>query len=118
MKILKTIAYILVSMGFVCMLFLISMLFTSLIYYNHIVGNEKNEVESFYRNDISYFYIYGNDNEYNIDLKYNMNKEIDDILCDSFYLYDIYKNKVNINFLDLKILITINQNEELVLSKY
>lgn len=112
--ILKIVKY----MGFIVFLFMISALITSLVYFNHKVydQNKIQDVQIYFEETVDTFLAYG-DKQLFIDVEFKEEKSSNYLMMYAYYYFDIYQKELQMCDFSNQIIITINKEGLLTLSK-
>lgn len=116
MKILKGVYKMIVYLGFVFFLFIVSLIVTSFVYFNHNLDtiNKQNEREVYLHEEVLSFSSYG-DNQINIEVKFKENKSNEFVMMYAYYFFDIYKKPLQLFDYSDNLIVTINSDEQLTL---
>ena len=89
MKILKGVYKMIVYLGFVFFLFIVSLIVTSFVYFNHNLDtiNKQNEMEVYLHDEVLNFSSYG-DNQINIEVEFKEKKSNEFVMMYAYYFFD------------------------------
>lgn len=118
MKFFKFIYGLIKSIGFIFILFIVSLFITSFAYYDHIIGttNEKENLSIYQSEKVKSFSSYGED-QLNIDIAFKEETSNYYKMMYAYYYFDLKKIPVQTFFIEENIIITIDKNGILVWMK-
>ena len=118
MKFFKFIYGLIKLIGFVFILFIISVFITSFTYYNHIIGttNEKEDLIIYQSDKVKSFTSYG-DEQLNIDIAFKEETSNYYKMMYVYYYFDLKKIPIQTFFIEENIIITIDKSGILVWMK-
>lgn len=116
MRIFERLLVIIKYSGFILILFFISAIITSLVYYNHQINtiDQVANLEIYQKEEVANFSSYG-DNYLNIEIEFLEEKNDYYVMMYAYYYFDNYHKPIQLEDYKNSLIITINQEGILTL---